>query len=489
MSHLTEETINEVHSVYATHLPRWRYYWASFNGGFDYRKSGLGMLRRYMNEDQQPGDQYSARLNYTALENSCKMIVDTYKAFLFRSLPVRTLGNLNKLPYTQDFLDDIDLDGTDIDQFHKEANSLAMIYGHVWILVDKPQSPTAITLEQEISEGIRPYAQLISPENVLDWSYTRVNGRYELDYLKQKESDDEYSLIVRVWTKETICRYELLKEGKSKITLLEEIPNEIGIIPFCILKANPSHIRGLGMSDLADVAKIQQAIFGLMSEAEQAIRISSHPSLVKTASTDASAGAGAIITIDETLPGELKPFLLQPSSANIDAIIKILKEHQTMIMKMTHLEAVVGQRTYAQSGVALQTEFSMLNTRLGDKADSLERLEYKIWNLFQLWTGVQADDTFLIQYKKKFDLRDENNDLANYQTVRDMGLPSETLKKELEKQIAMIVVKNGDVLETIVDEIDNSNPLDSDINAEHLKSETLLNIASAQSKTAEMKLK
>tara|TARA_R110002153_G_scaffold15730_8_gene55932 strand:- start:3844 stop:5259 length:1416 start_codon:yes stop_codon:yes gene_type:complete len=459
MSYLTKDTITDVHPVYSKHLPRWRYFWASFNGGFEYRNSGLEMLRRYMNEDLQPGQQYAQRLDYTALENSCKLVVDTYKAFLFRSLPVRALGNLVNLPYTHDFIDNCDLDGTDLDQFMKEANSLAMIYGHCWVLVDKPQSDSAVTLEQEIEQGIRPYAQLITPENILDWNYVRVNGRYQLDYLKQKEQEDEDTLIVRVWTPETICRYQLDKKGSAGLTLLEEIPNSIGSIPFAMLKANPSHTRGLGMSDLADVAKIQQAIFNLMSEAEQAIRISGHPSLVKTASTDASAGAGAIITIDETLPGELKPFLLQPSSANIDAIIKVLKEHQSMIMKMTHLEAVVGQKTVAKSGVALQTEFSMLNTRLGDKADSLERLEHKIWELFQTWTGVTADDSFLIQYKKKFDLRDENNDLANYKTVREMNLPSFTLNKELDKQIAMIVVKNGDVLESIVDEIDNQEPL------------------------------
>ena len=132
-----------------------------------------------------------------------------------------------------------------------------------------------------------------------------------------------------------------------------------------------------------------------------------------------------------------------------------------MIMKMTHLEAVVGQKTIAKSGVALQTEFSMLNTRLGDKADSLERLEHKIWELFQMWTDVRADESFSVQYKKKFDLRDENNDLANYKLVREMGLPSETLNKELDKQIAMIVVKSGDVLDTIMNEIDASEGTDT----------------------------
>ena len=56
-------------------------------------------------------------------------------------------------------------------------------------------------------------------------------------------------------------------------------------------------------------------------------------------------------------------------------------------------------------------------------------------------------------------MRDENNDLANYKTVREMNLPSSTLNKELDKQIARIVVKNGDALDEIVDEIDNSDAL------------------------------
>ena len=459
MSYLTKDTVKEVNPVYKKHIERWRYFWASFNGGFDYRNSSLEMLRRYMNEDSQPGQQYEQRLNYTALENSCKMIVDTYRAFLFRSLPVRALGNLNKLPYTEDFVNNLDLDGTDIDQFMKEANSLAMIYGHCWVLVDKPQSDTAVTLEQEIQQGIRPYAQLITPENVMDWEYTRVNGRYVLNYLKQKEHEDKETLIVKVWTNESICRYQYTKKDEN-LTLLEELPNTIGQIPFAMLKANPSHTRGLGLSDIADVAKIQQAIFNLMSEAEQSIRVSGHPSLVKTSDTDASAGAGAIITVDSNLPGELKPYLLQPSSANIDSIIKVLKEHQEMILKMVHLQGVTAQDTVAKSGIALQTEFSMLNTRLGDKADSLERLEHKIWELFQVWTGVQADDDFLVEYKKKFDLRDENNDLANYKTVREMGLPSATLNKELDKQIARIVVKDGDMLDEIVDEINNAETVE-----------------------------
>ena len=60
---------------------------------------------------------------------------------------------------------------------------------------------------------------------------------------------------------------------------------------------------------LADVADAQRYIYNLASEAEQAIRISSHLTLVKTPSADATAGAGAIVTIQEDMDPQLKPLL------------------------------------------------------------------------------------------------------------------------------------------------------------------------------------
>ena len=145
---------------------------------------------------------------------------------------------------------------------------------------------------------------------------------------------------------------------------------------------------------------------------------------------------------------------MQPSGASVDSIVKMIDKHQEMIMKMTHLEAVSSTKTVAKSGVALQVEFNMLNNRLGEKATQLEKFENKIWKLFQVWTGLRFDDGHYVEYKKKFDLRDDNADLLNYKTVIEMGVPSQTLNQQLYKQIASIVVKDGDMMDDIIAEID-----------------------------------
>lgn len=460
MAILTAEELQQVHPNYAENLPRWRYLISSYNGGFDYRRSGLEMLRKYINEDQTPGSQYANRLNYTALENACKLVVDTYKSFLFRSTPVRAFSNLQENPLVESFVEDADLDGTSLDAFIQQCNTYAMVYGSVWVGMDKPTTQNVTTLAQELEGGIRPYATMITPENVTNWKYERqATGRYELTSLQVKEADNDDFTIFRLWTTETVQRYSYDKQA-NRASLLEEIANPIGAIPFAQLKANPSAARGVGMSDIADVAKVQQAIFNLLSEAEQNIRISSHPSLVATPEVDVAAGAGAIITVESSTAPELKPYLLQPSSASIDSIIKMIEKHQEMIMKMTHLEAVSTTKTVAKSGVALQVEFNMLNNRLGDKATQLEKFEKKLWKLFQIWTGLQFDGDFFVEYKKKFDLRDDNADLVNYKTVLEMGVPSPTLNQQLYKQIASIVVKDGDMMDEIFAEIEGDEQME-----------------------------
>ena len=100
-------------------------------------------------------------------------------------------------------------------------------------------------------------------------------------------------------------------------TVIDTADNLIGKIPAVILYNSKSHKKGIGQSDLTDIADLQKAIYNELSEVEQLIRLTNHPSLVKTPSVNASAGAGAVIEMPEELEPNLKPYLLQPSGQNL----------------------------------------------------------------------------------------------------------------------------------------------------------------------------
>ena len=448
------------HPLYEHYLKSWNYYSASYKGGENYRHASLRMLREYLFEHDAPGNQYHQRLEYTALDNLSKLTVDTYRSFLFRSAPVRTFGYLQDNPLIERFLYDVDFEGQDLDDFMKRANDMAMVYGQVWILVTKGFMDGVITREQEIENDIRPYAKMFTPENVCDWEYQRMpNGAEKLIYVKTKEflTTDKTRYIE--WTPDEIRTFEVLydEDGQAKEEVMTELQvNDIGEVPFVQLKANPSEYKGIGESDIADVAKIQQALFNLLSEAEQGIRVSNHPTLVKTHETQATAGAGAVINMDSNMPEALRPYLIEPNGTNIDAIVNMMEQHIQAFLRMTHLGAIMAARGLSiKTGIALSTEFEMLNTRLADKSAKLEQAEYNMWKLFHKWSALQMDDEFNVLYKKTFDLRDEHADLSLLNQALQIGVQSESFTKEIHKQIARIVVENGDKLDDIMREIDD----------------------------------
>ena len=449
--------IDKRHPYYKENIEQWKYLNASYVGGKEYRSSEYSMLRKYLDEEGAKSTSYNKRLTYTALDNLVKVTVDTYRSFLFRTTPIRTFGNQAGNILVNRFQYDTDLEGKDLNDFMRSANDLAMVYGHVWIMVTKGFQEGVITLQQEIEADIRPYAKLFTPENVIDWKYEKQsNGRNILTRLVTCEEYDEDAYQYIVWERNSITTYVVKEEdGKETITMTEMQDNPLGVVPFVLLKANDSDDMGVGMSDVEDVAKTQQAIFNLLSEAEQGIRISNHPTLAKTRDTSATAGAGSIIDLDPNLDPNLKPYLLEPSGTNISSIVEMINIHIESVLRMTHLGAIMAARGLtAKSGIALATEFEMLNVRLGDKAARLEQAEYAMWELFWKWSNIPQPPEFNIEYHKTFDLRDEAADLAMYSSALELPIKSATYQRELQKQIAKLVIKNGDALDDIMAELD-----------------------------------
>ena len=434
--------VTDTHPEYDNNSAKWEFYVRSYLGGEEYQDGQY--LTRYVNETK---DEYSRRISLTPLDNHCRNIVHIYSSFLWRVAPVRAFNSLANNPALDDILKDADLDGRSFNNFMKQAQTWASVYGHVWIMVDKPKSVVG-TRAEELSLGIRPYLTLFTPENVIDWRYERTpTGRYELTYLKLRESIDRKSDTVtvvhyRVWTNDTIELWE--SDGSDDDgTMIESIDNELGKIPAVFCPANRSNIRGIGTSDIADISYMQKAIYEELSEIEQLIRISNHPTLVKTHDTDASAGAGAIINMSDDMDGNLKPYQLQPDGGNLDAVRASIEDKIQMINKMSHMGAVRGSEAVTMSGVAMQTEFQMLNAKLAEKADELELVEEQVWRLICTWQDVTPDVE--IFYSDSFDIRDYPQELVFLQQVKASGVRSTTLMQAVDKQIADLVLDDEDL--------------------------------------------
>ena len=88
--------------------------------------------------------------------------------FTHRLPPTRNFGNLVEDQALNSFLKDADMDGRSLNAFMSEAQMWSGVYGHVWLIMDKP-AVIANTRADELAQQVRPYLTLITPENVLDW--------------------------------------------------------------------------------------------------------------------------------------------------------------------------------------------------------------------------------------------------------------------------------------------------------------------------------
>ena len=444
---LNRDQLLATHKDYKENVNHWEYFIRSYNGGFDYQVGQY--LNRY---NLELDNEFNQRLLNTPCDNHCRNIIQIYSSFLFRVKPTREFGEMQDEASLESFLKDTDLDGNNFDTVIKQAQNYASIYGHSLLILDKPKV-VSNTKADELQQDIRPYLSIVTPENILDWNYKReVNGRYVLDYLKVREEvDRDGGIYLRCWYLDRVDTH-YLKNDSTESVLLDTAENQIGKIPAVILYNSKSHKRGIGQSDLTDIADLQKAIYNEFSEIEQLIRLTNHPSLVKTPSVNASAGAGAIIEMPEEIEPNLKPYLLQPSGQNLQSIMDSITKKVESINRIAHTGAVRTTKTQVSSGIALQTEFELLNARLSEKADNLQLAEEQLFKLYANFQNVNFDGE--INYPESFNIRDFASDLMFYQQAKAINVKSPTLVKEIDKEIARAVVDDNEKLNIIFDEID-----------------------------------
>tara|TARA_R110000772_G_scaffold29399_2_gene73461 strand:+ start:532 stop:1986 length:1455 start_codon:yes stop_codon:yes gene_type:complete len=398
-------------TTYNENKARWKYLLESYIGGASYTDGNH--LTPYQLETSA---EYTMRNRNTPLDNHCQSVVGVYNSFLFRTKPERDFGNLENLPELKEFMKDADKDGRGFNNFMKDVATWSSVFGHCWIVLTKPNLG-ATTRAEDIYLGARPYANLITPMAVMDWEFRRSPaGHYTLGYLKYLEDVNGDIQTIKEWTPDRITTTTLDPE-RNEIHERTEEDNQLGVIPAIIAYNKKSTMRGLGVSDLADISDAQRFIYNLQSELEETIRLDSHPSIVATPDTILGNGAGSVVQVPNDLDPGLKPYLLQYNGASATSILDSIAHQIDAIDKMANTGAVRAIESRKMSGVAMQTEFELLNARLSEKGDNLELAEENIFKLFALYMNTTFNG--YIDYPDSFSIRDVSDEYSQLKSARE----------------------------------------------------------------------
>ena len=146
----------------------------------------------------------------------------------------------------------------------------------------------------------------------------------------------------------------------------------------------------------------------------------------------------------ENLDPGLKPYALEFSGASIDSIYKSIGHTIEAIDKMANTGAVRATESRTMSGVAMETEFQLLNARLSEKADAMELAEEQLWKIYASYTGQEWTGT--IEYPGSFNIRDTQSEINQLRTAKETASDPAVIREIDERLLSWLGVDKDEVV-------------------------------------------
>lgn len=460
------------HEKYDENASEWILLMAMFEG---IRK--IIQLQLIKKHEREPVESYERRMDELFSLGYTKSIIEIFHFYLFKKPPKRTVGDLKNEKVWEMFSSDADLYGNKMDAVFMESSLYAAVEGHMGILVDKPSSVFQTKAEQYEAK-VYPYIAKYFPDAILDWKFERDdNNRPRLAMVKLKDDDDEY----RIWYLDQWEVWKLPEDDngepddsneESKAVFIRGGDNPLEEIPFVWHYNQKSKDHGIGVSDVHEVSRIDLSIVRNLSQIEEVINYAAFPIMRKpmrdasptdtvTPQQDDEVSVKAVMEYDPEMP-ESKPDWL-PSAAG-DAITSMLSTIDKKISEIYRSSNAGGMaateiQTQAKSGVALKTEFQLLNAKLGSKASNMDIVEMKVVEYFLKWEELwkQYGEEYSVERDRTYDIENLAADLENALTAKTVVI-SDKFDELVQKQTARQVLPTAseDDLSVIDGEIEKS---------------------------------
>lgn len=424
--------LSSVSEVYENNLSEWQYLNAAYNGSkalVDY-----GVIAQH---ERESTNNYNNRKENAFGFSYSRAIVNLFAYYLFSKPIDRNLGQLAEDPQWKMFVKDCDLEGTDYIQFFRTIMPRVISAGQYGVLIDK-SAVVYPSRSAEADAGVYPYIAAYSSENILDWKYLRdKDNRPYLAYLKLKDDDGYYHL----WWPD---KWEVWREfeNEDEPAVLEAYgSNVLGEIPFVWLYNNRTAMRGVGSSDITDIARIDVSIMRNLSQGEEVIDYSAFPMMRKPyQSVDApdEVGVKAVLSFDPETPEAKPDWLEAPCEEPVNALLRWIDRKVQEIYRVANTGGInVSEvQTQARSGISLKLEFRMLNALLMGKANNLRETQMRIMYFWLKWQNKEADfGEITLKSPDNFDVESLVQDLENALVAKTI-VASEKFDKAIQKRTA-----------------------------------------------------
>jgi hypothetical protein len=431
------QNINREHPEYVARKEMWRQYKDLYAGGEQLRQNASHYLVR---RHKEPGAIYEERLSRVFYENYTGSIIDWYGATLMRREPVMLFegSNPNAKKYYDLLADDCDLKGTNLTEFFQRRLVDALVCGTSYTVVDFPRpSGTAATRADEDASGrSRAYLMDYSADEVINWSHDQTGG---LEWIVIRTSCLQQSEIADAqWERETRWVYydrekfqiyrksgednpvELMDEGRHGLAALRRVPVFEMKIPEGLWLMNKSALLQLEHFNKAN-ALSWALTMGLFAT----------PVVFSERPFTQIVGESYYIQLGQ----DDKFGWTEPEGKVYQIAADNLVRLKDEIYRVSYVMNQAGGPNVQQSGLSKQRDFNITQGVLLSYGDTVKETMKQV--LWAIAAARQDEISIDISGLDEFDIEDFSNELDDARKLLELGIGSETLKKQVFKKLAL----------------------------------------------------
>jgi hypothetical protein len=448
--------LNREHPEYAARKLMWHQYQDLYSGGERLR---LNAARYLMRRNKEPAAVYQERLDRVFYENYIGSIVDWYAATLLRrepSLLFEGAGEAARGFYAA-LSADCDLKGTSLAEFFRRQFVQALVCGSAYTVVDFPRAGAlSLTRAEEDATGrSRAYLVDYSPEEVINWNYDETCA---LDWVVLRTSCFlQSSAIDAQWQKETRWIYydrenfqlyrqsgdggatELVDEGRHGLAALRRVP---------VFRLQVSE----GLWLLNKAALLQLEHFNKSNALSWALTMGLFATPVVYSDREWSQVVGESYYIQ--LGSGDRFGWTEPEGKVYQIAADNLVRLKDEIYRVCYLMNQAGPSGDNRSGLSKQRDFSITNEVLKAYGDVVKET---LKQVLRAIAAARQDDLVIdVSGLDEFDIADFTNELDDAKKLLDLGIQSETLRKQIFKKLALKYLSDArqEIKTRVAEEID-----------------------------------
>jgi len=452
------QNINREHPEYIARKAMWKQYKDLYAGGEQLRLNAYEYLVR---RQKEPTPVYEERLRRVFYENYVGSIVDWYAATLMRREPMLQFdGPSGAKSFYNLLAEDCDLKGTNLHEFFRQRFIHAMVCGKSFVVVDFPKpGGVAQTRAEEDASGIsRAYLTEYSADEVINWNYDETGG---MEWVVIRTSCLQQSRVTDAkWEKETRWiyydreNYQIFRKAGDAQSIEPVDEGRHGLAAQRRVPVFEMKVSG-GLWLMNKAALLQLEHFNKSNALSWALTMGlfASPVIYSDKEWNQVMGESYFIQLGKddrfgwTEP-EGKVYQIAA-----DNLVRLKDEIYRVCYLMNQAEQARGGFISA-SGLSKQIDFAVTQEVLRAYGDMVKDAMKQV--LRAIAEARQDEVTIDVSGMDEFDIGDFGNDLDDARKLLDLGIASETLKKQVFKKLAFKYLCDArqEVKNRVADEID-----------------------------------